>query len=393
MEREGFLLRQGSGGQVSRAFREAADMTVVATVRKTLAVVSVLAVCGTAAGQQTTPFEEQVLKLDRPAALAQVRQRPDEARAALERLQKRFDASVHSARDVPEQRKVQFDEQALDQGLALGRLLTEATQDSRFERLFAARKKRIDGTMQLNARKPAEAVATLEQALAEARALEDTWLEIITRTNLAYGYLELEDPARALAECERANTIAEKADARSHALTLFNLASVHMHLRRFEDSIPIARQAIGLARQVGNRLWEGNLLLNIGVAEHQLKRLPAALATLSEARDVLDKTQDKLGQGRAAFNLALVKGDSGDSRGAVAEMERALPFIRGTDIRHSHHIEEDPGEYYNSIEEAALRLLVTWYGQLGDAAKRTEHQAALDSLVSRKPAAKGHSHR
>ncbi len=73
-------------------------------------------------------------------------------------------------------------------------------------------------------------------------------------------------------------------------------------------------------------------------------------------------------------------------------MERALPIIHGTDIRHSHHIEEDPAEYYNTIEEAALRLLVGWYGKLGDAQKVATHKATLDALVATKPAADGHAH-
>jgi tetratricopeptide (TPR) repeat protein len=343
-----------------------------------------------AGAAQETPIEEQLLSLEHAAAVQTATRRAEETRQALTRLQERFDKSIHSARDVPEQRKVQFDAEALDHGLRLARIFAEATSDDRPLRLFTARQQRIQGTMLLNERKPAEAVKVLSAALAEAERLGDRWLEVITRTNLAYGHLELGDEPTALAECERALKLAEATgDERSIALTLFNLASVQVHLQRFEPSLAVGARAAEFARKVGIRLWEGNALLNIGIAHRQLKRTAEARQALTQARDVLLKTQDKLGIGRAYYSLALVEADLQDYRAAVSDMEHALPIIRGTDIRHSHHIEEDPAAYYNSIEDSALQLLAAWYSKLGDQQKAQEHTRALAALRATRPAAPG----
>jgi len=117
-----------------------------------------------------------------------------------------------------------------------------------------------------------------------------------------------------------------------------------------------------------------------------------ARTTFAEARDVLLKTRDKLGIGRSYYNLALVEGDAGDYREAAADMERALPIIRGTDIRHSHEIEQRPADYRNPVEETALARLAEWYATLGSSEKSREYTTALETLRARRPAA-GHTHK
>ena len=127
----------------------------------------------------------------------------------LDRLLARFDASVRSARDPPQQREVEYNAVALIQGLRLASLYAEATGENRLRRLFSARKDRIDGTVLLNKRTYPAAMTKLNAALDEAKKLGDVWLQIITLTNLAYAHVELDKMADALRECEQALALAE----------------------------------------------------------------------------------------------------------------------------------------------------------------------------------------
>lgn len=355
-------------------------------------VLTALLTAASGAAQSGASVAGDLLKMDRPSAVKASAARREEVKAALDALEARFDASIHSARDVPEQRKVQYDAAALDQGLTLGAIYAQATGDNRPRRGFAARRTRIQGTILLNQRKYPAAIAKLKAALAEAERLDDAWLQTITHTNMAYGYVEMGDTRNALASCERARTLADRIDVRARTLTVFNLASMQMHLNRFEAAIPLAADAAALSKQIGNRLWEGNALLNLGVAYLQAGQPARARATFAEARDVLLKTEDKLGIGRSYYNLAIVEGDAGEYRDAAADMERALPIIRGTDIRHSHDIEQHTSDYRNPVEETALASLAEWYAKLGSPEKSREYTAALETLRAKRPAA-GHTHK
>jgi tetratricopeptide (TPR) repeat protein len=325
----------------------------------------------------------EFLAQDRGAAIATIKIRPERVKADLDRLLERFDASVRSARDVPQQRNVEYDSTALDQGLRLASLYAEAIGDDRPIRLFKARKERIDGTVLLNERKYPAALAKLSAALEEATKLGDVWLQIITLTNEAYAHLELGNLPDALHECEQASTLAEHDTARARALAAINLASVRMHEGRFDLGAPLAKHAAELAHAIGNRLWEGNALLDLGIAYRQLGQVDQASVTLMSARKVLLTTQDKLGIGRTFYALALLEGDQGDYRSAAGDMERALPIIINVDIRHSHDIPvEGPhaSNPHNPIQETALDLLVRWQSALGNQEKSREYATTLAAL-------------
>lgn len=343
---------------------------------------------------QQPPSLDDLTSLDRREAVQAIAQRRDEVRTALDELQKRFDQSIRSDRTAPEQRRMQYDAKALEQGLRVGALYAEATGDDRPLRLFTARQHRIEGTILLNERSYPAAIARLSGAITEAEQLGDVWLQVITRTNLAYGYLEHGEPMKALDECTRADALASTLDVRSRALTVLNLASMYMHIGRFDEAARHGTRAIDLARQSGNRLWEGNAMLNLGAAYRQLGRPDQARATFADARDVLLKTQDRLGIGRAYYNFALAAADLGEYGAAAADMERALPIIRAVDIRHSHEIDAVPGDRPdNPIEVDALQKLTTWYGKLGIADKASQYATELAAVRARQSGAGPHMHK
>jgi tetratricopeptide (TPR) repeat protein len=318
------------------------------------------------------------------------------ARAALDDLLTRFDASIHSDRQKPEQRQVDFDEQALAAGVRLGAVYARATGDRTYERRFRARAERIEGTRLLNDRRYEEATTRLRGALGEAVALHDDWLETITRVNLAYGYLELGRMADALGECERAAKVAERIDDRARGLTLFNLGSMYLHMGDYRKAIDYCTQAAVVSHRVNMKLWEGNALLNVGASERQLGDLPAARQTLERARVVLEQTGDRLGQGRVYFNLAVVANEQRQYAEAAGYLERALPIIRDVDIRHSHEIEREPTAYRNPLEESALQMLADAYTNAGmkERAERAgEELRALRARPQPAPSADDHEHR
>lgn len=343
--------------------------------------------------QAATPaLLDRITTLDEAAAARLVASDPAAARRALDNLLARVDASVHSDRQQPEQRRVQYDRAALELGARVGAWLADATGDRTYARRFAAREQRLAGTVLLNDRRYREALAPLQAALREAQALDDRWLETITRINLAYGHLELGQGKQALAECERASAVSARLDDRARALTLFNLASVHLHLRNFAQSIDYSRQSVEVSRKARIRIWEGNSLLNLGAAHQQLGQNDEARAAFEQALAVLEQTGDRLGIGRTLYNLGLLAAGEQRYADAAVYLERALPIIRSLDIRHSHAIETDRKEYQNPFELSALRLLVDAYLRSGDETRAAARMSELKELEKRSPRPDGHAH-
>jgi tetratricopeptide (TPR) repeat protein len=335
---------------------------------------------------------DRLQSLDDRAAAQAVAADPAATRQALDELLKRFDASVHSDRQKPEQRRVQFDEEALAAGVRVGALYEQATGDATYARRFRARGARMEGTKLLNERRYRDAIGRLSEALKEAEALGDRWLETITRVNLSYGYLESNEPEQAMAQCVRANEVAAGLDDRARGLTLFNLGSMHLHIGDYAQTLEYSRLAVDVSRRIKMRIWEGNAELNISAAYRQLGNIPEARAALDRALAVLEQTGDRLGQGRALYGLGLMAAEQRQYAEAAAFMERALPIIRDVDIRHSHTIETNAADYRNPIEMSALQALVSAYTKLGLTDKAAPHQAALQKLQARPAGDDGHSH-
>lgn len=328
--------------------------------------------------------------LDDTAAVRAMSADKTGTRDILDELVARLDGSVHSDRQKPEQRRVQYDKQALTLGLRLGALYAKATGDQSYSRRFQARKQRLDGTELLNQRRYREALKPLTAALAASQSMGDRWLQAITRINLAYGHLELGHGGEALKQSEQAAEVATTLDDKARGLTLYNLASVHLHLKNFAPSIEYSQQAIEASRAAGIKLWEGNSLINMGAAHQQLGDVEASEQAFLSALRVLETTGDRIGTGRALYNLGMLALTQARHTQAAEYLERALPIIRSADIRHSHEIELDPERYQNPVEIAALQALVEIYTETGDKARAESHMAALRLLNTRRKAAHLH---
>lgn len=353
---------------------------------------SVLLILLAPAQQAPDTLLQELAASDAPAVRRLIAADPAAAARALDALVARVDGSVHSDRQRPEQRRVSFDAGSLALGVRLGGVYGDVTGNQRYSRRFRARQARLAGTTLLNERRYRDALTPLTAALADARTLEDRWLELITRINLAYAHLELGEGRRALAECETAARLSASLDDRSRALALFNLGSAYLHLGEAAASLAHTREALELSQRAGIRLWQGNALLNIGAAQQQLGDLDAAGRAFDQALALFEQTGDPLGIGRSLYNQGLVAFGRRDFVHAAALLERALPHIRAVDIRHSHEIELDPEHYRNPVEMSALQILVVAYERLGDSDRAAAHMAALKTLREKGPAAP-HIHR
>ena len=202
--------------------------------------------------------------------------------------------------------------------------------------------------------------------------------------NLAYGHLELGHGQEALAQSERAAEIASSLDDKARGLTLYNLGSVHLHLKNFERSVEYSRQAVAVSRKAGVRLWEGNSLLNLGAAHQQLGDLEACADRLrAGARCAGDNARSHWH--RAARCTTWVRSPgSGALRtgGRVSSSVRCPSFARSTSgIRtRSSWIRT---RYQNPIEVAALQMLIDIYSRTGQEDLKAAHMAALRQIKAR----------
>src|SRR5262249_22873769 len=158
----------------------------------------------------------------------------------------------------------------------------------------------------LNDRHYPLALSRLNKAVAEADALDDVWLMVIGRLNIAYTRIELGEGKAARDLCARAAKDAERLGPKAKGLAAFDLASTYVHLRDSRTSIPYAETAVRSSREAGIKLWEGNALLNLGVAYRQIGELKLADSTLEQALGVIRQTSDKLGVGRTLYDIGLV---------------------------------------------------------------------------------------
>ena len=323
---------------------------------------------------------------------AEIRQDPEKTAPIFEALLARFDSSIHSWRDRPEQRRVRYSDDLLQNGLELTRLVTEVTGDNTFERRFKARKDRVRATELLNDGEFDKAMALIESVRGTARDLEDQAFLFSTYLSSAYAYLGTGRPERALVDCELALTVArEIGESVKLTLALFNVGTAHLHLGNYDESLTYSLKAAEAAGEVGNRIWQANAWLNIGYVQIMKAEYEPAIESLRRTLALSQEAGDPLGEGRAYYNLGIVYFRLRQWTSARDHLEQALEFIREVDIRHSHDITE-----FNTIERDALERLLHSYEQLNvtdiELLEPIEHRLAEFEQMSDQANSHGHSH-
>ncbi len=310
--------------------------------------------------QDVSDWMETIKSGDLEQVEAQIRQHPETASPILEELLSRFDSSIHSWRDRPEQRRVQYSDDLLQSGLRLTQLMTQVTGDNTLERRFKAREDRVRATELLNDGEFDEALALIESVRATAKELEDQSFLFSTYLSSAYAYLGTGRPEKALVDCELALSVARNLGPGAQlTLALFNVGTAHLHLGNFDESLTYSLQAAEGAAAIGNKIWHANAWLNVGYVQIMKEQYEPALESLRRTMTLSQEAGDPLGEGRAWYNLGIVYFRLRQWTSARDHLEQALKFIRDVDIRHSHDITE-----FNTIEKDALERLLVSYEQL-----------------------------
>ncbi|MBI4456074.1 MAG: tetratricopeptide repeat protein [Acidobacteria bacterium] len=302
-----------------------------------------------------------------------IKEDPARSKETLQALIAQFDSSIHSFRDKPEQRRVQYSQSFLEVGLKLSSILAEVTHDDSCLRRFQARRDRMTATALLNEKQYQKALDVTQSVRKTALELEDKSFLFSTYLTSAYAYLGLDKREQTLADCETALRLArEISDPAKMALGLFNLGTAYLHAGRIRESLPYSVEAAETAAKVGNKLWEANAQLNAGSAEMMLQDYESGEKALRQALRLAQEVGDRLAEGRARYNLGVLYHNWGRWEAASDYLEHSLQFIRTVDIRHSHDIDA-----YNYVEKDALELLLHSYREMN------RNDAAVESVRAR----------
>ena len=319
-----------------------------------------------------------------------IRQEPDEAKAAVESLIADFDHSIHSWRDAPEQRRVNYSDTLLDSGLQLSQTVTEVTGDDFLQRRFEARRDRVTATELLNDGEFEEAMSMILEVRTTARLLEDQSFLFSTYLSSAYAHLGMGMPEKTLEDSQTALQIATQIGEQvKYTLALFNLGTAYLHLGQNDEALRYSSEAAESAAQIGNSIWEANAWLNVGYVEITQRNNQAAAEAFGKTLSLSQESGDPVGEGRAYYNLGIVYLNQKKWALAREHLESSLRFIRDVDIRHSHDIDE-----YNFVEKFTLEALLHIYKQLNleDSAVIDPVRHRLEEFAGQSPSGDQHAH-
>ena len=135
-------------------------------------------------------------------------------------------------------------------------------------------------------------------------------------------------------EGEAARPVLEKAltlagdDRRIRADCLRELGNVANRMAEYDLAVPLYRQALELARELGDLRGESATLNNWATVEWDLGDLAAARAHYEEALALYRQLGNRLGEARVLNNLSNVQANVGDLAGSLEYSHRALEIHR-----------------------------------------------------------------
>jgi tetratricopeptide (TPR) repeat protein len=240
-------------------------------------------------------------------------------------------------------------------------------------RLYAAERSEQDDPPQANG---AAVSRLLEYYLDKARSadhqlepqLADPGQTRLIGRPAALAWLDAERPNLVAAVSLAADT-GHDSHARDIPLALFGFFDLRKHWAAWIATHQIALSA---ARRLGDRLGEGVVLNNLGVAYRQRRRFDEALACHAEALNISESTGDRHGEGRALNSSGITYRDLRQFDDALACHQRALAIYR--DISGRHGEAEALYNLGNTYEElrrfddavACFQQALTLYRDVGD---------------------------
>lgn len=197
------------------------------------------------------------------------------------------------------------------------------------ETLFAAvhaagRSSPIKNALALELARLYTAQTRYEEAVALARSVPETARSLLVEGQALSAQGE-GDAARPVLE----NALALAADdKRIRADCLRELGNVANRQADYERAVPLYRQSLELARELGDRRGESATLNNWASIEWELGDLAAARTHYEQALALYRQLGNRLGEARALNNLSNVLADKGDLAESLAFSRQALEIHR-----------------------------------------------------------------
>jgi tetratricopeptide (TPR) repeat protein/transcriptional regulator with XRE-family HTH domain len=219
---------------------------------------------------------------------------------------------------------------------------------------------------------PLRAIASFEQQLASAWAIDDWSGEGCALVNTGSAYADHPSDRRASACHRQAPTIAcevggrrcEVGDRRIEAITLSNLGMAYADLGEAQRAIARYEQALTIAREMGNQHVEAITLDNLGAIYLDLEHPLRAFALIEHALWIHRTLGGRLDEGTTLPNLGRAYLALGNAQRAIEHGRQALAILRQIGAQRQ--------------EAYALHALGAGYAALGDHEDaQTAFEAAL----------------
>jgi CHAT domain-containing protein/Tfp pilus assembly protein PilF len=197
--------------------------------------------------------------------------------------------------------------------------------------------------------------------------------ELLAKAKQAYTQ---EGPSPALPQFEKVLAVYRTAkDQRGEAVTLGYLANCQRRLGNLDQALELARKALTMKEQLGDRGEIGKTHNQLGLIYWDRADYPSAIKELEQAIDIGRSLGDAQLEGSAVNNLGLVFDERGDYQRSLQQYHRALELHR------SSHFERGEGDALGNIGGVYLLL-----GKFRDGLDYYRQALAISQRLGLKPA-------
>ena len=144
----------------------------------------------------------------------------------------------------------------------------------------------IEGNCFMRMDRTSEAMRDFYEALSLAETQNDSLSRMKAHTNIAFGFMALNQQRKAIGELRQALTIAENAKLPPYATVYNNLAASYGAIGMLDSSKYFASQSVELAKRSGDKTAEANALNILGSAYQDGKDYQRALSTFIRSSEI-----------------------------------------------------------------------------------------------------------
>jgi tetratricopeptide (TPR) repeat protein len=202
------------------------------------------------------------------------------------------------------------------------------------------------------------AIDYLEQSIAIAREIEDSFGEGNALLNLGNAYEALADYAKAIDYYQQSLMIARKIqDRQVEGKVLTNIGLVYENLGNYPQSINYSQQSLQIAREIGERLGEGQALGNLGNVYLNLGDYQRAIDYYQQYLAIAKEIGDRFGEERSIGTLGNTYYALGNYYQAIEHYQQSLALAREIqDRRGEGWVLRNLGDTYEALGDYAIAI-------------------------------------